>query len=145
MISVSPRHGRKARSAKDQPTVRRITSGSNWRHLHRPEIEGARSISAHHSCAVATLPGGMPRPRLSNTSNFVWARSKTFLSRTGVDLIRMRKAVPHLPLKRVFEKSWFHQSIEHEAECDRVDYPRRLNSAVVTLATVGTFQTPSQH
>ena len=45
--------------------------------------------------------------------------------------------------KRVFEKSWFHQSIEHEAECDRVDYPRRLDWAVVILATVGTFQTPS--
>ena len=45
--------------------------------------------------------------------------------------------------ERVFEKSWFHQSIEHEAECDRVDYPRRLDSAVVILATVGTFQTPS--
>jgi hypothetical protein len=46
--------------------------------------------------------------------------------------------------KRVFEKSWFHQSIEHEAECDRVDYPRRLDWAVVILATVGTFQTPSK-
>ena len=45
--------------------------------------------------------------------------------------------------KRVFEKSWFHQSIEHEAECDWVDYPGRLDSALVIVATVGTFQTPS--
>ena len=44
----------------------------------------------------------------------------------------------------MFEKSWFHQSIEHEAECDWVDYPGRLDSALVILATVGTFQTPSK-
>src|SRR5208337_1588130 len=27
-----------------QPTASRITSGSNWRHLNSPEIDGARSI-----------------------------------------------------------------------------------------------------
>src|SRR5208283_2485436 len=31
---------------KYQPTARRITSGSNWRHLNRPATEGARTISA---------------------------------------------------------------------------------------------------
>ena len=46
--------------------------------------------------------------------------------------------------ERVFEKSLFHQSIEHEAECDWVDQPRRLDSAIVILATVGTVQTPSK-
>jgi hypothetical protein len=43
------------------PTASRITSGSNWRHLNSPEIDGTRNIRARLSgqaSKVATLPPG---------------------------------------------------------------------------------------
>jgi hypothetical protein len=53
------RRGTKARSAKYQPSARRMTSGSNWRHLNRPQT---RIVHKEHStslsrlaCKVATL------------------------------------------------------------------------------------------
>src|SRR5271166_1011534 len=68
MISVSPRHGRKARSAKinrrpgESPPVQ-IGATCTDRKLR---VRGAyRPTVSDHSCAVATLPGGTPRPRLS--------------------------------------------------------------------------------
>src|SRR5271157_5076153 len=53
--------------------------------LAQPEIEGARSISAHRIRALLRSCNTSRRNAATaviNTSNFVWARSKTFLSRT---------------------------------------------------------------
>jgi hypothetical protein len=65
----------------------------------------------------------------------------TYATMEALSILNMCPCEFSSDAKRVFEKSWFHQSIEHEAECDRVDYPRRLDSAIVILATEGTFQT----
>src|SRR5271157_1281356 len=40
---------------KYQPTARRITSGSNWRHLNRQETDDAKSIGPPYQTTPAKL------------------------------------------------------------------------------------------
>ena len=49
-----------------QPTASRITSGSNWRHLNSPEIDGARSIGP----AYQVKPPNLQRYTLVKQSPF---------------------------------------------------------------------------
>jgi hypothetical protein len=53
--ATPPHHDRKARSAKYQPTARRITSGSNRRHLNRQETDDAKSIGPPYQTTPAKL------------------------------------------------------------------------------------------
>jgi hypothetical protein len=57
----------KSEKRKYQPTARRITSGSNWCHLNRPESEGTRSIGPAYETKpwqIGTHSIGFPNPLL---------------------------------------------------------------------------------
>src|ERR1700686_5418933 len=71
------------------------------------------------------------------------AAEKLFSNKIG--LAQQRYVKSHRNLLRGCLKSRdFTNRSSMRLECDWVDYPGRLDSALVILASVGTFQTPSK-